>query len=179
MNFITQIDFAILNFLHEKLSCGFLDGVFLFFTRLGNAGIVWFLIAAVLLCTKKYRRGGIVMLCALAFGFLTGNLILKPLVARPRPCWINETVALLISVPHDYSFPSGHTLSSVICCTVLILVKRKFAVFALPLAFFIAFSRLYLYVHFPTDVLFGVIYGIVIGFAAFKSAKRYLPGFDY
>lgn len=178
MNFITQIDFTILNFLHEKLSCAFLDYFFRFFTMLGNGGIVWFVVGAILLCTKKYRRGGLLMLCALAFGFLTGNLILKPLVARARPCWINEAVTLIVSVPKDYSFPSGHTLSSVICCTVLTNVNRKFAFFAVPLTFLIAFSRLYLYVHFPSDVLFSVLYGVPVGVAAVKLGKKYFPEFD-
>lgn len=179
MNFITQIDFTILDFLHEKLSCAFLDYFFRFFTLLGNGGIVWFIAAAILLCSKKYRRGGIVMLCALALGFLTGNLIFKPLVARARPCWINDSVTLLISVPRDYSFPSGHTLSSVICCTVLMKLNRKFTFFALPLAVLIAFSRLYLYVHFPSDVLFSVGYGILIGILVFKLSKKYFPEINH
>ena len=169
---ITEIDFLILDFIHNNLSCKPLDMFFVFFTHLGDGGIVWILTGLILICTKKYRRCGVVMLCALAFGFITGNLIIKPLVARPRPCWINDTVRLMIEVPHDYSFPSGHTLSSVICCTTLGLYNKKFLFFALPLTIFIAFSRLYLYVHFPTDILCAALYGVIVSSLAFKLSEK-------
>ena len=137
---------------------------------------MWIITGLILICTKKYRRCGAVMLCALAFGFITGNLILKPLIARPRPCWINDTVKILIDIPHDYSFPSGHTLSSVICCTVLGLHVRKFLIAALPVTILIAFSRLYLYVHFPSDVIFAALYGLFIGISAYKISEKHFKG---
>ena len=174
MDFITEIDFSILNFLHEHLSCAFCDTFFRFLTFLGDGGIIWFIIGAVLICTKKYRKGGIVMLCAMALGFLTGNLILKNLIARHRPCWINTDIVLLIKNPTDYSFPSGHTFSSVICCTVLMKTKRTFTSFALPLAILISFSRLYLYVHFPTDILASVAYGILVANITWFLAHKYI-----
>ena len=90
------------------------------------------------------------MLAGLAVGVLAGNLTLKPLIARPRPCWLDESVQLLIANPTDYSFPSGHTLSSVIGATVLTKANRKFA-------------RLYLYVPFPTDILGAAVLGMAIG----------------
>lgn len=99
----------------------------------------------------------------LAVGVLAGNLTLKPLIARPRPCWLDESVQLLIANPTDYSFPSGHTLSSVIGATVLTKANRKFGFAAIPLAALIAFSRLYLYVHFPTDILGAAVLGMAIG----------------
>ena len=100
------------------------------------------LAAAALLITKKYRRYGVLLLVALALGVLTGNLTLKPLIARPRPCWVDESVRLLIPNPTDYSFPSGHTLSSVIGATVLTKANAKFGLAAIPLAALIAFSAL-------------------------------------
>lgn len=180
MNFLTEIEFKILDFLHQNLSCTFFDYFFEFFTVLGDAGIIWFIIGAVLIFTTKYRKGGIVMLCAMALGFLTGNLMIKPLIARYRPCWINDAVQLIIEIPTDFSFPSGHTLSSVICCTVLGKVNRKFLIFALPLTCLIAFSRLYLYVHFPTDVLFSVAYGFLVANLTWYLAKRFFhyPAID-
>ena len=84
---------------------------------------------------------------------LVGNVCLKNLIARPRPCWLDSSVRLLIADPTDYSFPSGHTLSSVIGATILTKTDRRFGDAAIPLAALIAFSRLYLYVHFPSDVL--------------------------
>ena len=103
------------------------------------------------------------MLAGLAVGVLAGNLTLKPLIARPRPCWLDESVQLLIANPTDYSFPSGHTLSSLIGATVLTKANRKFGFAAIPLAALIAFSRLYLYVPFPTDILGAAVLGMAIG----------------
>lgn len=134
-------------------------------TLLGNGGAVWILAAGVLLATKKYRKYGAFLLAGLAVGVLVGNLTLKPLIARPRPCWLDPSVQLLIENPTDYSFPSGHTLSSVIGATVLTKANRKFGLLAIPLAAFIAFSRLYLYVHFPTDILGAAVLGVTIGLA--------------
>lgn len=88
-------------------------------TLLGNGGAVWVVIALILLCIKKHRRTGLALLMGLGAGVLIGNLLLKPLIARPRPCWIDQTTPLLIACPTDFSFPSGHTLSSVIAAAVL------------------------------------------------------------
>ena len=112
---------------------------------------------------EKYRKYGAFLLAGLAVGVLIGNLTLKPLIARPRPCWLDESVQLLIANPTDYSFPSGHTLSSVFGATVLTKANRNFGLLAIPLAALIAFSRLYLYVHFPTDILAVAVLGIGIG----------------
>lgn len=116
-----------------------------------------------LICTKKYRRQGILLLCGLAAGVLVGNVFLKNFVARPRPCWLDSSVRLLIANPTDYSFPSGRTLSSVIGATILTKTDRRFGYAAIPLAALIAFSRLYLYVHFPSDVLAAAVLGVLIG----------------
>ena len=133
------------------------------FTLLGDAGIIWILAAVALLCTKKYRRQGAVLLLGLLCGLLVGNVCLKHLVARPRPCWLDESVPLLIASPTDYSFPSGHTLSSTISATILTKTDRRFGYAAIPMAALLAFSRLYLFVHFPSDVLAGAVLGLVIG----------------
>ena len=87
-----------------------------------------------MLCTKKYRRQGVILLAGLAVGVLVGNVCLKNLIARPRPCWLDDSVMMLISSPADYSFPSGHTLSSVIGATVLTKTDRRFGWAAIPLA---------------------------------------------
>lgn len=160
---ITQLDFSVLYWIQEHLRCGVLDFLMPKITFLGNAGLIWLFTAAVLLLLPKYRRVGIYLLAGLAASVLVGNVALKHLVARPRPCWLDETVKLLISVPTDYSFPSGHTLASVISATVLARADRRFGAAAIPLAALIAVSRLYLFVHFPTDVLTSVVLGIAIG----------------
>ena len=94
---------------------------------------------------------------------LIGNLALKNLIARSRPCWINTGVSMLVSVPTDYSFPSGHTLHCFIAATVLMYYDRRLGIPALVMAVLVGFSRLYLYVHFPTDVLAGAALGVGIG----------------
>ena len=96
-------------------------------------------------------------------GSLIGNEILKPLIARARPCHIDMAVELLVERPTSFSFPSGHTCSSAVGATVLTLANKKFGYAAIPVAALIAFSRLYVFVHFPTDVLVGAILGITLG----------------
>ena len=160
-----SFDWAILHWIQHTLVCPALDFLMPKITLLGNGGAIWLLAAVVLLITKKYRRYGVFLLAGLAAGVLTGNVILKHLIARPRPCWLDTSVPLLIANPTDYSFPSGHTLSSVIGATILTRADRRFGYAVIPLAVLIAFSRLYLYVHFPTDILGAVILGVAIGLA--------------
>lgn len=168
---IQSIDWAMLHWIRDTLRCGVLDVLMPLITALGNGGAVWLVAAAALLMTKKYRKYGFALLAALGVGVLVGNVCLKHLVARSRPCWL-ETVPLLIENPTDFSFPSGHTLSSVIAACVLTAANRKFGLAAIPLAALIAFSRLYLYVHFPSDVLASVLLGLAIGCTAAALVRR-------
>lgn len=163
MQTITDIDFTVLKFLHEKLSCGFLDILMPIITFLGNVGTIWIVSALVLLFIKKYRKNAVMILCGIACGAVIGNLILKNLVARARPFILDTTVDLLISVPTGYSFPSGHSLSSFAAAVILFHTDKRLGIPALVLALLIAFSRLYLYVHFPSDVISGAVIGIAIG----------------
>ena len=115
----------------------------------------------------------VAILILIAVGVLVGNVCLKNLIARPRPCWLDSSVRLLIADPTDYSFPSGHTLSSVIGATILTKTDRRFGYAAIPLAALIAFSRLYLYAHFPSDVLAAAVLGVMIGELAFYADRRW------
>ena len=148
-------------------------------TLLGNGGAIWILAAVILLCTKKYRKQGLLLLAGLIVGVLVGNVCLKHLIARPRPCWLDSSVQLLIANPTDYSFPSGHTLSSVIGTTVLTKTDRRFGYAAIPLAALIAFSRLYLYVHFPSDVFAAAVLGVAIGELVFRYGSRLLDKYSF
>lgn len=157
---ITQIDLSVLDWIAEHLHCGFLDAVMPAITFLGNAGWFWIAVAAIMLCFKKTRKTGLMMGVALICGLLVGNLFLKPVIARVRPYDINTAVQLLIEKPHDYSFPSGHTLASFEGALVLLLRERKYiGIPAMVLAVLIAFSRMYLYVHYPTDIIAGILLG--------------------
>lgn len=167
-----SLDWTILHWIQSTLVCPAMDFLMPNITLLGNGGAIWLLAAVVMLITKRYRKYGIFMIVGLALGLLIGNIFLKPLIARPRPCWIDTSVKLLITNPTDYSFPSGHTLSSVIGAAILTKANRKFGLAAIPLAVLIAFSRLYLYVHYPTDVLAAAILGVVIALAIFALGRR-------
>lgn len=167
-----NLDWSILHMIQEFVRCPVLDAILPKLTALGNGGAIWLLAGVVLLCTKKYRKQGILLLGGLALGGLVGNVFLKHLVARPRPCWLDESVAMLIAVPKDYSFPSGHTLSSTIGAVILTYTDRRFGCIAIPLAVLIAFSRLYLYVHFPSDVLTGAVLGLGISLLTLRFGSK-------
>lgn len=171
---LTRLDFSVLYAIQDALRCGFFDFLMPKITWLGNGGLIWILAAAVLLCIRKRRRYGVLLLIGLALGLLIGNIILKNAAARPRPCWLDPTVQLLIRAPRDYSFPSGHTMASVIGATVLTGADRRFAPIAIPLAALIAFSRLYLFVHFPSDVLAAVVIGLAIGGLVLFAHRQWL-----
>lgn len=116
---------------------------------------------------------GIAVLVSLILGLIIGNLGIKNLVRRARPSWIDPGVALLIPNPADYSFMSGHTLASFESAVSIFLYDKRWGILALCLAFLIAFSRLYHFVHFPTDVLAGAILGTVIALAVDQLLTRY------
>ena len=174
MNRIQRIDWTILRALRHTLRCRALDFLMPKITALGNGGAVWIAAAGALLLSRTYRAYGIALAAALAVGALAGNLCLKPLIARPRPCWL-EPVALPIRVPTDFSFPSGHTLASVIGAYVLTAANRGFGWPAVLRAVLIGFSRLYLFVHFPSDVLAAAVIGTGLGAAAVQLARSCLP----
>ena len=166
-----SIDWSILHLIRAT-ACPLLDFLMPKITALGNGGAVWLLAAGGLICTKKYRRQGFLLLGGLAAGVLIGNVFLKNFIARPRPCWLDTSVPLLIDRPTDFSFPSGHTLSSVIGATILTGTDRRFGSIAIPLAVLIAFSRLYLYVHFPSDILGATVLGLCIGLSALHRSRN-------
>ena len=178
-----SFDLPILDWIQANLANPFLDKIMPWITLLGDAGIFWMVCAAILAFTKKYRKVGFGMAIAMALGLLVCNIILKPAVGRIRPYDFQETLGvtinLLIEKQHDFSFPSGHTIASFEACTVMMLGSRKLGIPATLLAILIAFSRLYLYVHYPTDVIASVILGTlfgVIGYLATHKIKFSLKG---
>ena len=159
---ITNFEFAILNIIQEFFRCTFLDIIMPVFGTIGNLGMVWIAIAIVMMFFRKTRSTAFIMLFAMLAGLLIGELLLKNTICRVRPCNLVE-IDMLISKPSSYSFPSGHTCSAFAAATVLLRFNKKFGIPALVLAIIIGFSRLYNYVHFPTDVLAGAVLGIVCG----------------
>ena len=174
-----------------------LDRLMIFFSSLSDHGELWITIGILsaiyfLICerrstsprpflqienTERYLRKvprahhenvGLIILIALIFSFLITNLTLKPLVSRIRPYEVKDQVKLLVGQLKDFSFPSGHTSASFAAATAIWLSNRKWGIAALILASIIAFSRLYLYVHFPTDILGGAVIGAVSALLAQK-----------
>lgn len=156
-------EFSVLDFIQAHLSSRAGDIVMPLITHLGDSGIIWAGLTLVLLISPKTRKTGAALIAALALEVLCCNLILKPLAARIRPCDVNTAVQLLIPRPDDFSFPSGHTGASFAAASALYFSGSKLRFLALILAVLIGFSRLYLYVHYPTDVLAGAALGTLLG----------------
>lgn len=166
------MELRFLDFL-QTIHTPLLDKILAFITSLGNAGIIWIVLAVVLLILPKTRKAGIIVAAALLMDLILCNLILKNLVARVRPYDVNTAIAILIKKPLDFSFPSGHTAASFAAMTALFLAKMKKAwIAALVLAVLIAFSRLYFYVHYPTDVLGGAVVGILSGIIGYTIVEK-------
>ena len=162
----------ILHWIREHLQCPLLDTTMPLISALADGGILWILLAVGLLCFARTRRAGLSMGLALLLGVIIGNLLLKNLVARVRPYDVDLTVSLLVDRLTDFAFPSGHTLASFGAATALTVRYRRAGAAALVLAGLIAFSRLYLFVHYPTDVLAGALLGVGLGLLGCRLADR-------
>ncbi|MGM9623230.1 MAG: phosphatase PAP2 family protein [Butyricicoccus porcorum] len=160
---ITSLDFSLLYWIQAHMRNDFFDGFFKLVTHLGDAGIFWIALGIILLCFPKTRRCGICMLVCLAVTSLLGEGLLKHLFTRERPCVQQPIADMLLALPTTYSFPSGHSASSFTAATALFFHDRRAGIAAYILAALIAFSRLYCYVHFPTDVLTGIALGLCVG----------------
>ena len=164
MNIIQKIDNSILQFIQINMRSSIMDKVMQLITSLGNGLTIWALIGVILVINKRYRKYGITIIFSLILCFIVGNLSLKPLVARIRPFnAIPLLDVLLIKPPTDFSFPSGHAMCSFASGAIIFYMNKRLGIFALVLSFLMGFSRLYLYVHYPSDVFCGLAIGILIG----------------
>lgn len=145
-----------------------MDKLMVAISTLGNAGIMWIVIGILLTISKKYRKVGLVLLSALILGALLGEGILKNLIQRPRPSGFE----LIVKKPSSYSFPSGHTTAAFGAAMILSNYFKKYKIGIYSFAFLIAFSRLYLCVHYPTDVMGGMILGTVSALVVLTVVKR-------
>lgn len=167
MNFLLQLDGNILLFIQEHIRQDWMTPFWVFITSLGNKGWFWLAVFALMLIPRRTRKIGIMALLALSIGFLITNLALKNLVARIRPYETVEGLKLLIARQSDFSFPSGHACASFAAASVYFRkLPQKWGISAVVLAALIAFSRLYVGVHYPTDVLAGAVIGIWAAWAA-------------
>jgi len=158
-----DFEFGILDFIQKHLRTAFGDFIMPIISILGNGGIIWLCISGILCIFPKYRKFGITMLIALVLDVLICNVTLKPMIARMRPFTVNTNIGLLIDAPKDYSFPSGHTAASFAAAFSLLFGKNRLWKPSMILAALIAFSRLYLYVHYPSDIFAGILVGLIAG----------------
>ncbi len=164
-----SFDLPILDWIQANMQSPFFDKFWPFITMFGDGGIFWIAIAVICLFFPKTRKTGIGMLIALILGVLVCNVTLKPLIKRIRPYdfqleHFGITIALLEERMHDYSFPSGHTIACFEASVVILRNHKKAGIAAVILAILVTFSRLYLYVHYPTDVIFSIFAGTLFAF---------------
>lgn len=173
LNWIFSLDGGILLWIQAHLRGPVQDAAIGFYTALGNAGILFIAMAVLMLCFKKTRKAGITTLLALAVGFVCTNLILKHLVSRPRP-WLDVGGLLpLIDESDPNSFPSGHTTCAFAFASALwrTAPKKWMKWLSLAAAVLMGYSRLHVGVHYPSDVLAGVLVGLFAGWAAWRLCK--------
>ena len=164
-----------LEFLHalQGLHTPWLDRLMVGITTLGDSGLIWIVLCLILLFFRRTRQTGVAVAIALILGALCTNVILKNWVARTRPFELAEGIRLLVERPHDFSFPSGHTTASFAAAAAFWFRRERGRLPVLILACLISFSRLYLFVHYPTDVLAGVGIGMAAGWCGVRLAARF------
>jgi membrane-associated phospholipid phosphatase len=172
IQFIMQMDQTILYWIQENVRNPFLTPIFIFITRLGNSAFIWLFTALVLLGVKKLRHCGVALLVSLIISSILVDEILKNVFCRIRPFNAMPGLMALIPKPGSYSFPSGHTTTAFAAATVIaICLPKKFGIMGYILAVLIGFSRMYLGVHYPSDVLAGIILGGFIGVVSVQLLK--------
>lgn len=176
MEFFINLDANLLLWIQEYIRQDWMDGFWKVITAFGDSGIFWIALSLLLLVPKQTRRIGITALAALAIGALITNVALKNLIARTRPYEVIDGLVLLIEKQSDYSFPSGHTCASFAAAGVYWrMMPKKYGFPLLVFAALIAFSRLYVGVHYPSDVLGGLLIGLFAAWAAWRM-QEYLAG---
>lgn len=173
LSFLSNLDGNILLFLQEYVRNPVLTPILKVITTLGNGGAIWIALTVLLLIIPRTRKVGCMAALALIGTLLINNMLLKNLVARTRPYEVIEGLTYIVRAPVDYSFPSGHAgCSFAVACIMFRRLPGRYGVPALVLAILISLSRLYVGVHYPSDVLFGVISGVVISYMAEAVGNR-------
>ena len=164
---LLNLDGGFLLFLQESVRNPILDNIMIFITSLGNGGMIWIAATIALLIPKKTRKAGVVSAVALLGSLIINNNIVKNIVQRPRPFVTFTDLQIIIPIPSEFSFPSGHTSSSFAAAAVFYRhLPKKLGIPSVILAGLIGFSRLYVGVHYPTDVIAGVLMGILLSYLA-------------
>lgn len=183
MEAILNFDLSVFRFVEDYIWNPVLDVIMPIITYLGEGGVVWIITALILLLTKKYRKCGVAMALGLIGSLVVVDWIIKPIVERPRPFNLEAWEGIfnypdLVSKPSSWSFPSGHSSSSLAASVALLCTNKKFGIPAVILGVLIAFSRIYVHVHYPTDVIVGILVGAILGVVAGFIANRYYPSLE-
>ena len=169
---MNSFEIEIIKYINTHFSHPVLDEIFKFISFLGNKGWVWIVIALILICIPKTRKSGVCNAIALILCLLITNLCIKPLVDRLRPYEVETALQLIVPRLSDGSFPSGHTCATFASVFVLSKYYKKWTIPLYIFACLMGLSRLYLCVHFPTDVIAGAILGILFGYGAYMITER-------
>ena len=171
--FLLAWEGAVLLWIQEHLRGPLVDPFFAVYTQLGNAGMIWIVLSLLMLCFKRTRRAGVAGLLALGVGFVLTNLTIKPLAARIRPWLTVNGLTALVAERDPHSFPSGHTCAAfAAACGWRPYLPKEWGNAALICAALMGFSRLYVGVHFPTDVLAGALIGALSAWLVHKGKKK-------
>ncbi len=172
---MNPFDSAVMTFVQSGFHNPITDTIFPAVTYLGESGIFWILLSLLIIALGRkngWRTTGCLMLAAMLLGLLLGEIALKNIICRPRPFQEMPEISLLIPPPSGYSFPSGHSCASFAAATIIFLKDKRPGTAALALAALIAFSRVFLFVHYPTDVLAGSLLGVLCALAAAYGYRR-------
>ncbi len=174
LSFLQQIDDGILIWIQENIRFPWLNPILIFVTRLGDGGFIWILLTLGMMIPRRTRKTAVCMAAALGLSLIITNLLLKNSVARVRPYEVIEGLRILIEPQTDWSFPSGHTSASIAAAVVMLRrLPGKYGVPAVTLGVLIAFSRLYVGVHYPSDVLGGAVIGLICAHMALLIVNRF------
>ena len=145
-------------------------------TGSATSGLIWFALGFLMTCSQRWHRCGVSVVVAVAVTYILVDVALKPLVCRDRPFDVAD-FELLVSAPDTWSFPSGHTASAFAGAAAILIHSRRWGAVAMVYAALVGVSRLYLCVHWPTDVVAGALIGVAVAFAAVWFMSRWIPYF--